>query len=69
MIKFIKRISLKKPSINYAFSQPLFSESILQTNFYNELQKNGWCNIVADKPDTLFKIVNIEKMNTKRRKN
>lgn len=67
MMKLIKKISLKKPSVNYALSQPLFSESILQTNFYSELQKNGWCKIVADKPDSLFHIVDLAEINNRKR--
>lgn len=29
----------------------IFSESPLKTSFYEELQKNGWCDIIDDKPD------------------
>lgn len=31
----------------------IFSESPLKTSFYQELQKNEWCNVISDKPDTL----------------
>lgn len=27
----------------------IFSESPLKTSFYEELQKNGWCDIIDDK--------------------
>ncbi|MBU3175888.1 hypothetical protein KPL47_05850 [Clostridium estertheticum] len=59
MMNFLKRF-IRKPVINYSIAHPLFSENILQTNFYNELQKNGWCKVVADKPDSLFDIVTIK---------
>lgn len=59
MKNLFKRIFSKK-TINLSVSHPLFSESILQTNFYNELQKNGWCKIVADKPDSLMELVEIK---------
>ena len=38
----------------------IFSESTLKTSFYEELQKNGWCDIVDDKPDNLTKMVQIK---------
>lgn len=31
----------------------IFSESPLKTSFYEELQKNEWCNVISDKPETL----------------
>lgn len=37
----------------------IFSESTLKTSFYEELQKNGWCDIVDDKPDNLIKLIQI----------
>ncbi len=37
----------------------IFSESVLQTSCYDELQKNGWCDIVEDKPDDLKKWITI----------
>lgn len=50
MIKnFFKKIKKDKaPNVT------IFSESPLKTSFYEELQKNGWCNIVNDKPDNLI---------------
>lgn len=38
----------------------IFSESTLKTSFYEKLQKNGWCDIVDDKPDNLTKMVQIK---------
>ena len=38
----------------------IFSESTLKTSFYEELQKNDWCDIVDDKPDNLTKMVQIK---------
>lgn len=37
----------------------VFTECTLKTSFYEELQKNGWCDIVNDKPDNLIEIVRI----------
>lgn len=37
----------------------LFTESTLKTSFYEELQKNEWCNVIADKPDALMDIITI----------
>ncbi len=37
----------------------VFTEATLKTSFYEELQKNGWCDIVNDKPDNLIEIVRI----------
>lgn len=33
----------------------IFTESTLLTSFYEELQRNGWCDIVDDFPDDLTK--------------
>lgn len=38
----------------------IFSESPLKTSFYEELQKNGWCEIIDDKPDNLIEIIQIK---------
>jgi len=38
----------------------LFTESTLKTSFYEELQKNEWCNIIADKPDSLMDVITIK---------
>ena len=65
MIKFLKSF-FAQPAINYSITHPLFNESILQTNFYDELQKNGWCEINDDKPDSLLDIVSIKIRNLKR---
>lgn len=53
MIKeFLKSISKKKDlSVN------IFSESTLKTSFYEELQKNEWCNVINDKPDDLMELI------------
>lgn len=40
-------------NISNSFNQPIFTEKIIESNFYSELQKNGWCEIVADKPEKL----------------
>jgi len=37
----------------------IFSESPLKTSFYEELQKNGWCDIIDDQPDDLTKLIRI----------
>ena len=37
----------------------IFSESPLKTSFYEELQKNEWCNVVSDKPDNLIELISI----------
>lgn len=38
----------------------IFSESPLKTSFYEELQKNGWCDIIDDKPDNLIELIQIK---------
>lgn len=43
----------------------IFTESTLLTSFYEELQRNGWCDIVDDFPDDLTKII---KLTIKKRK-
>jgi len=48
-----------KPKFNFCFNQPIFSERIIENNFYSELQKNGWCEIVSDKPDKLLCWLNL----------
>lgn len=49
--------------IEKKFNPGIFTESTLKTSFYEELQKNGWCDIVDDKPDNLvyFIQVNVKK--------
>ncbi|MBY6935438.1 hypothetical protein [Clostridium botulinum] len=49
----------KNMKANNYIDQPIFSESMLKRSFYEELQKNGWCQIVNDKPDKLSEIVKI----------
>lgn len=44
----------------------IFSESTLKTSFYEELQKNEWCNVINDKPDSLIDFITI-KINKKRK--
>lgn len=50
----------KTPSAN------IFSESPLKTSFYEELQKNEWCNVVSDKPDNLMELITINIRKTKK---
>lgn len=50
----------KTPSAN------IFSESPLKTSFYEELQKNEWCNVVSDKPDNLIELISINIRKTKK---
>ena len=38
----------------------IFSESPLKTSFYEELQKNGWWDIIDDKQDTLMDVFQIK---------
>lgn len=47
-----EKIKLK---IENKLNRGIFSESTLKTSFYEELQKNGWCDIVDDKPLKWFK--------------
>ena len=49
MIDKIKELKTKKERQKIS----IFTESILKTSFYDELQKNGWCDIVDDGPDDL----------------
>ena len=37
----------------------IFSESPLKTSLYEELQTNGWCNVISDKPDKLVRLITI----------
>jgi len=59
----MKRIfqSRKKANSEKKANLSIFSESTLRTSFYEELQKNGWCDIVDDKPENLTKYVQIKK--------
>ncbi|WP_270597339.1 hypothetical protein [Anaerococcus vaginalis] len=41
-------------------SLSIFSESTLKTSFYEELQKNEWCNIVDDEPEDLIGLIKIK---------
>lgn len=50
----------KKNFVEKKNNVSIFSESSLKTSFYEELQKNGWCEIVSDKPDDLMEIVTIK---------
>lgn len=38
----------------------IFSESVLKTSFYEELQRNGWCELISDSPGDLKDFINIE---------
>ncbi|UZP04017.1 hypothetical protein JW813_03185 [Clostridium botulinum] len=49
----------KNVRANNYIDHPVFSESILKRSFYEELQKNGWCQIVDDRPRKLSEIVKI----------
>ncbi|MEH7299528.1 hypothetical protein [Neobacillus drentensis] len=44
----------EKKNVNYFINQPLFSEQIIMTNCYEDLQKNGWCDLINDSPDNLI---------------
>lgn len=44
----------------------IFTESTLRTSFYEELQKNGWCEIVNDKPDNLLELITFNVKKTKK---
>ena len=48
-------------NISNSFNQPIFTENIIESNFYSELQKNSWCEIVEDKPEKLVRWVKILK--------
>jgi hypothetical protein len=45
--------------IEKKFNPGIFTESTLKTSFYEELQKNGWCDIVDDKPDNLVNFIQV----------
>lgn len=62
MFEKIKR----KLNVQKRFNIGIFSESTLKTSFYEELQKNGWCDIVDDKPDNLIKLIQINIKKTMR---
>lgn len=47
-------------------SANIFTESTLRTSFYEELQKNGWCEIVNDKPDNLLELITFNVKKTKK---
>lgn len=46
-----------KLKIEKSLNPGIFTESTLKTSFYEELQKNGWCDIVDDKPDNLVGLI------------
>ncbi|MGQ7689712.1 Uncharacterised protein [Streptococcus pyogenes] len=60
MINFKKLFKKPKKEVG------LFSESPLKTSFYEELQKNGWCELISDSPDDLKKFVKIDIKRTQR---
>ena len=47
-------------------SANIFTESTLRISFYEELQKNGWCEIVNDKPDNLLELITFNVKKTKK---
>jgi len=55
-----------KMKIGRKINPRIFTESTLKTSFYEELQKNGWCDIVDDKPDNLVKLIQINIKKTER---
>ena len=57
----IKKLNKKK-----VLNANIFSESTLKTSFYEELQKNEWCNVVSDKPDNLLELISISIRKVKR---
>lgn len=59
--KLFERFNKNKTS-----SANIFSESPLKTSFYEELQKNEWCNVVSDKPDNLIELITINIKKTKK---
>ncbi|NNJ32629.1 hypothetical protein [Lacrimispora defluvii] len=56
MLEKIKKILKIENKLNPG----IFSESPLKTSFYEELQKNGWCDIIDDKPDNLIELIQIK---------
>ncbi len=56
MLETIKKIFKKEKKLNPG----VFSESPLKTSFYEELQKNGWCDVVDDKPDDLIELIKVK---------
>ncbi len=56
MLEKIKKIF----KIETKYNPGIFSESPLKTSFYEELQKNGWCDIIDDKPDNLIELIQIK---------
>lgn len=53
--KLKSKLRIEKP-----LNAGIFTESTLKTSFYEELQKNGWCDIVDDKPDNLVDLIQIK---------
>lgn len=51
---------------NKTSSVNIFSESPLKTSFYEELQKNEWCNVISDNPDDLIELITINIRKTKK---
>jgi hypothetical protein len=52
----------KYMKVSSCFNQPIFSERIIESNFYSELQKNGWCEIIEDRPDKLSCWISIKQL-------
>ena len=60
---FLKKVLTNIKKLFKIESKPnpgIFSESPLKTSFYEELQKNGWCDIIDDKPDNLIELIQIK---------
>lgn len=60
MIKINKFFKKENKSLS------IFSESTLKTSFYEELQKNEWCNVINDQPDNLIELIKIKIDKTKK---
>jgi len=52
MFRINKRLSL---SIN----SPLVSEGVILTNFYEELQKNSWSDLIEDDTKDLTQLISV----------
>lgn len=65
MIERIKKV-VNRFRKNKEVSVNIFTESPLKTSFYEELQKNEWCNLINDEPESLIEIVKINIKKTKK---
>ncbi|MCP4142296.1 MAG: hypothetical protein GY755_18830 [Chloroflexi bacterium] len=58
-MKLRKVFQTNKDLITLTVNNPLISEGIIYTNFYEELQKNNWAELIEDDTKDLTRLVKV----------